>query len=129
HDYVFFSADVNEVEIALGALVMCRISHELAVNATNAHSADGTREWNIRNAQCSGRAIDRENVGIVLAIGTEQNRDDLSVVKISLRKKRPQWPIDHSRSKRLLFCRTTFAFEIAAGKFSYGSRFLAVINC
>src|SRR4029453_3870592 len=38
-------------------------------------------------------------------------------------------PIDHSRSKRFLFRRTTFALEIAAGEFSDGSRFLAVINC
>ena len=80
-------------------------------------------------AERGGCAVDRENVGIVLAIGAEQDRDDLRVVKISLRKERPQRPIDHSRSERFLFRRTAFAFEIAARKFSDGCRFLAVINC
>ncbi len=40
HDYIVFSAYVNKVEIALGALVMRRVGNELAVNATNAHRAN-----------------------------------------------------------------------------------------
>src|SRR5207245_11034688 len=69
-----------------------------------------------------------EGVRIMLAIGAEQDRDNLRVVKISLRKKWPQRPIDHSRSERFLFRRPPFAFEIAARKFACGCRFLAIIN-
>ena len=129
HDHIVFSAYVNKVEIALGALVMRRVGNELAVNATNAHRANRACKRNVRNRQRSGCAIDRENVGIVLPVGAEQDRYDLRIVKVSLRKEWPQRPIDHSRSKRFLLARTAFTFEIAAREFSDGSRFLAVINC
>ena len=63
-----------------------------------------------------------------MAVGAQQDRDNLRVVKVSLRKKRSQRPIDHPRSERFLFRRPAFAFEIAARKFSGGRRFFAVIN-
>src|SRR6476646_9190571 len=128
HDDIVFSANVNKVEIALGPLVVCRVGNELTVNATNAHRSNRACKRNVRNRERGGCTVHRENVGIVLAIGAEQNRDDLRVVKISLWKKRPQRPIDHSRSERFLLRRTAFAFEIAAREFSGGCRFLAVID-
>ena len=129
HDHIVFSADVNKVQIALGALVVCRIGHELAIDPPDAHRADRARKRNIRNAQRSRGAVERENIGIVLPIGAEQDRDDLGVVKISLRKKRPERAIYHSRSERFLFCRAAFALEIATRKFAGGCGFLAIINC
>ena len=129
HDHIVFSADVNKVEIALGPLVVCRISNELTVNATDAHRANRPCKRNIRNAQRGGRAVECENIGIILAIGAKQDGDDLCIVKISLWKKWPQRPIDHARSECFLLCRTAFAFEVAAREFSGGRRFLAVINC
>ena len=50
HDHVVFIADINEIEIALGALVMCRVGNELTVNATNAHRADRACKRNVRNS-------------------------------------------------------------------------------
>ena len=73
-------------------------------------------------------AVDRENVGIVLAIRAEQDRNDLRVVKITGREERPERPIRHARSERFLFGRAAFAFEIAAGKFPDRRRFFAVID-
>ena len=107
---------------------MSRVGDELAIDATDAHGADRAGERNVGNAKRGGSAVDRENVGIVLAIRAEQDRDDLRVVKIARREKRPQRPIGHARSERFLFGRTAFAFEIAAGKFSDRRRFLAVID-
>ena len=51
HDHVVFRADVNKIEIALGALVMCRVGNELAINATNAHRANRACKWNVRNSR------------------------------------------------------------------------------
>ena len=128
HDDVVFRADVNQIEIAFVALLVRRIGDELAIHATDAHRADRSGERNVGNGERGRGAVDRENVGIVLAIRAEQHRDDLRVVKITGGKERPQRPIRHARSERLLFGGTAFAFEIAAGKFSDGRRFFAIID-
>ena len=73
-------------------------------------------------------AVDRENIGIVLAIGAEQDRDDLRVVKVAGREKRPERPIGHARGERFLFARAPFAFEIAAREFSDRRGFFAIID-
>ena len=66
---------------------MGRIGDELAIDATDAHRADRAGERNVGNAERRGSAVDRENIGIVLAIRAEQNRDDLRVVKITRRER------------------------------------------
>ena len=66
--------------------------------------------------------------GSFCAIGAEQNRDDLRVVKIARGKERPERPIRHARSERFFFGRAAFALEIAAGKFSDRRRFFAIID-
>ena len=103
HDDVVFGTDVNEIQITLLALGMSGIGNELAVYSADANRADRTGKRNIGDAQRSGSAVDGQNVRIILAIGTEQNADDLGVVKISLRKERPKRPIGHSRGQRFLF--------------------------
>ena len=45
------------------------------------------------------------------------------VVKIALGKERTQWPVGHARGERLLFRRTSFAFEITAGNFPAAAAF------
>ena len=81
-----------------------------------------------RNHQRGGRAVDAEDVGIILAIRAEQDGDDLCVVKVPLREKRTQWPIRHARCEDFLFARTAFALEIAAGELADRRRFLTVID-
>ena len=128
HDDVVFGADVNEIEIALLAFVVRRVGDELAVHAADAHGADRAGKRNIGNAERGGGAVDRENIGIILAVGAEQNRNDLRVVKITRGKERPERPIGHARGERFFFRRAPFAFEIAAGKFPDRRRFFAIID-
>ena len=73
HDDVVLGADVNQIEIALLALGVRRVGDELAVHATDAHGADRAGERNVGNAERGGGAVDRENIGIVFAIGAEQD--------------------------------------------------------
>ena len=103
HDDVVLGADVNEIEVALAPLVMGRVGDELAVDATDAHGADRAGERNVGNAERGRGAVDRENIGIILAVGAEQDRDDLGVVKITRRKERTERPIRHARGERFLF--------------------------
>ena len=107
---------------------MCRVSDKVAFHSADAHSPDWSGKRNIRNAQRSRCAVDCQNVRIIFTVGAEQDRDDLRVVKISLRKEWPQGSINHARSERFLFRRTAFAFEIAARKFSRRCRFFTIID-
>ena len=86
HDDVVFGSDINQIEIALDTLIMRWVGNELTVDASDAHRTDRTCERNIRNTKRGRCAIDCKNVGVILTIGTKQDRDDLGVVKISLRK-------------------------------------------
>src|SRR4029453_18999056 len=86
HDYVVFGADINEVEVTLGALRVRRVGDELPVDAANRNGGDWTGKWNVRHAKRGGGPVERQNVGIIFAVGAEQDRDDLGVVKVSLWK-------------------------------------------
>ena len=128
HDHVVFGADINQIEITLGAFHVRRVGDELTLYAANPNGADRTRKWNVRYAKRGGRPVERQNVGIIFTVSAEQDRDDLRVVKVSLRKERPKRPIDHARSERFLFRRPAFALEIATGKFPHGCRLFAIID-
>ena len=119
HDDVVFGADVNEIEIALHrARSWVGLATNSPLTRPTRTAPIGPGERNIGNGKRGRRAVDRENIGIIFAIGAEQDGDDLGVVKITCREKRPQRPIGHARSERFFFGRASFAFEIAAGKFS-----------
>src|SRR5262245_59422422 len=128
HDDVVFGADVDQVEVTMHAIGVSGIGNELAVDAADPNRTDWSLERNVGNAQCGGGAVDRQNIRIVFAIGAEQNGNNLSVVKVALRKERAQWPVGHARGERLLFCGTSLAFEVTARKLSCRRRFLAVVD-
>ena len=96
HDDVVFGADVDQIEITVHAIGVTGIGNELAVDPANPDCADWSLEWNVGNAQRCGSAVDRQNIRIILAIGAEQNGNDLGVVKVALGKKRTQWPVGHA---------------------------------
>src|ERR1043166_3472169 len=128
HNYFVFGTNIDKVEIALSSLRVRWVRDELAVYPANAHSANWASKGNVRNAQGGGCAVHRQDVGIILTIGAEQNRDDWRIVKISLRKERTQRPVDHARRKRFLFRWAPFALEVAARKFSSRCCLFAVID-
>ena len=72
------------------------IGDELAVDPTNPNRADRSGKRNVGNTKRCRGAVNGENVGIVFAIRTQKNRDDLGIVKISLGKKRAERSIDHA---------------------------------
>src|SRR5437762_2308964 len=112
----------------LFAFGVCWISDELTVHPTDPNRADRSDKWNVGNAKRRRGPVNRENVGIVFAIRAQQDRDDLSIVKISLRKERPERPIDHARSESFLFRRPSFALEIASRELPHRGRFFAIID-
>ena len=93
HDHVVFSANVNEVEIALIPLVVRWVRNELTIYAANSDRSDWTCEWNVGNSQRGGSPIDCENVWIVLPVRAQENGNDLGVIEIACREKGPKRPI------------------------------------
>ena len=127
NDFVFF-ADVNEVEVALFTLRVGRVDHEFAIDAADADGADRTVKRDVRNAQCSGGAVDAEHVRVVLAVGTEHDGDDLRLEEIVLREERTQRSVGHARGEDFFFGRATLAFEVAAGELSGRGRLFLVVD-
>ena len=74
------------------------------------------------------RAIDAEDVRVVLAVGAEQDRDDLGVEEIALREERAQRPIRHAAGEDFLFGGAAFALEVAAGELARGRRLFLVFD-
>ena len=128
HDDVGLVADVNQVEVAFGALVVGRVDDELAVDAADAHRADRAGERDVGEAEGGGGAVHREDVGVVLAVGAEQDGDDLGVVEITLREERPQRAVGHPAGEDFLFGRAAFALEVATGENAGGGGFFLVFH-
>jgi len=95
HEGFGFGADVNEVEIALGIFVMGRVSNELAGNASDADGGDGTGPRNIGDHEGGRGAVEGKDIGIILAVGAEENGDDLGIVVVAFGKEGAQGAIDH----------------------------------
>ena len=128
HDDVFAVTDVNEVEVAVRALVVGRVGDERPVDAADAHGADRAGERNVGNGQGGRCAVDREDVGIILAVRAEQERDDLGVVEIALREQGTERAIGHPANEDFFLGRSAFALEIPAGELSDGCGFFFVFD-
>ena len=81
-----------------------------------------------RAGQRDGGAVHREDVGIVLAVGREDEGDDLRLVVEALGEERPDGPVDQARGQDLLLRRAAFALEPAAGDPPAGVGVLAVVD-
>ena len=114
HDDVGLVADVDEVEIAVSALVVGRVDDELSVHAADAHRTDRAGEGDVGKAEGGGRAVHREDVGVVHAIGAEQDGDDLGFVEVTFWEQRAQWAVRHAAGEDFLFGWAAFALEVAA---------------
>ncbi len=89
-----------------------------------------TGEWNgiERAGQRRGGAVDGEDVGVVLAVGREDERDDLRLVVEALREEGPHGTVDQARGQDLLLGRPALALEPAAGDPAGGVGVLAVVD-
>ena len=114
HDDVVCVADIDEVEIAFGHLGVGRVGDELAVDAADAHGAQRAGPRNIADHQRAPSADDAEDVGIVFAVGAEDDGLDLDFVVPAFGKQRADRPVGEAAGEDFLFGRTAFALEVAA---------------
>ena len=120
HQHGVAGAGDDEVELALGHLVDQRVEHIFAVDEADARGADRAHEGRARQRQRGGRGDQRENVGIVLHVVRERGDDHLGLVAPAVGEQRTDRAVDQAGDQRLLFGRTAFALEIAAGNAAGG---------
>ena len=128
HDDVFFVADVDEIEIALGLFGMRGVRDEFAADAADARRAERPGPRNVGNHQRRARADDAQNIGIVFAVRAQEHGLDLDFVIPALRKERADRTVGEAAGENFLFGRPAFALEVAAGEFAGGGRFFAVVH-
>ncbi len=128
HHDVVGVADINEVEVAFGLFGVGRIGDELAFDAADADRAERAVPRNVADHQRGGRADDAEDVGVVLAIGAENDGLNLNFVIPALGKERTNRTVGEPAGENFLFRRTAFALEVTAGELAGCGRFFAVVN-
>ena len=77
----------------------------------------------------SGRsAVHAEDVGIVFLVGTEEECDDLGVVKVAFREERAQRAVGHPAGEDLFFGGAAFTLEVATREATGCGGFLFVFD-
>ncbi len=128
HDHVGRVADVDEVQVALAHLAVGGVGDELAVDAADAQRAQRAVPRNIADGQRGRSADDGQDVGIVFAIGAQENALHLDFVEPAFGEEGADGAVGQAAGEDFLFGGAAFALEIAAGEFARGGRLFAVIH-
>ena len=101
HHQPVLAAGDDEIQLALFALLERRVDEVLAVDEADADAGDRLLEGNLGERERRGRAGDREDVGVVLLIGRQDERDDLRLEAPAGREQRPRRAVDAAGSSAL----------------------------
>ena len=94
HDKIGFVADIDEIQIALRHFGVSRIGDEAAIDATDTHGTQWTGPGNIADHERGGGPDQSEHVGIIFAIGAQDDALDLNFIVPALGKERADGSID-----------------------------------
>lgn len=128
HERFGFGADVNEIEIALGVFVMGGIGDKFSGDASDAYGGDGTCPRNIGDHEGGRSAVEGKDIGIILAVGAEEDGDDLGVVVVAFGKEGAQGAIDHPAGEDFFLGGAAFTAEVASGDATDGGGFFFVFD-
>ena len=118
----------DQVQLAVLHLAGGRVGDELAVDATDAHRADGTVEWNAADRERRRRAVHGEDVGVVLLVRREDGQDDLDVVLVALREEGANRAVGEAHGQDGRLRRARLALDEAARDLARGVHPLLVVN-
>ena len=128
HRHRVLGADNDQVEVGDVALGAGRIEHDLVVDQSDADGAPPGGRTGCRRARAQSMLRDREDVGIVLLVGREDETDDLGFVEVPRREERPQRPIGQAAGDDLLLGGASLALEEAARDATRRRGVLAVVD-
>ncbi len=101
---------------------------ELAVDPADADGADGTLKGDGTDGQCGRSADHGEDVGVVLAVGGQDEDLDEDFIEITEGEEGADGPVDHAGGEGFLGGGASLAFDEAAGELAGGGGALAVID-
>ena len=107
---------------------MRRVEHVFVVDEADARAADRAHEGRAGQGERRRRRHHRDDVGIVLLIVRQHGDDHLGVAAPAVGEQRTDRAVDQARGQRVLFGRTAFALEVAAGNAAGRVVFLVVVD-
>ncbi|MGY3485972.1 hypothetical protein ACVW1C_003855 [Bradyrhizobium sp. USDA 4011] len=128
HQHGVGGAGDDEIELGLGHLVERRVEHVFVIGEADARGADRALERRARQRQGGGGCDQRYDVRIVLHVVRQDGDDHLGLVAPAVDEQRTDRAVDQAGDQRLLFRRTAFALEIAAGNAARGVGLLLVVD-
>ena len=127
HEKLAADAGVEEVDVALGLLLVRGVDDPLPVDAADPDAADRTHERDVRDVERRGGGVDGEEVGLARAVALDERRVDLDVVVVAVGEERTDRTVAHAGREDLLARRTRLALEEPARELSGGVELLAVL--
>ena len=118
----------DEVELGIRHLGDVRVADILAVDVTNAAAGDRALEGDAGNLQSGGSAEHGGDVRIHFGVSGHDRADHLHFVIEAIREKRADRAVDEARGQRLVFRRTAFTLEEAAGETAGRVSLLNIVN-
>ena len=115
HQYGVGGAGDNQIELGFDHLVERRVEDVFVIDEADARGADRALERRARQRQGCGGRDHRQNVGVVFHIMRKHGDDDLGLVAPALDEQRADRAVDQAGDQSLLFGRTAFTLEVAAG--------------
>ena len=128
HQHGVLGAGDDEIELAFLHLVERRVEHVFVVDEADAGGADRAHEGRAGQRERGGGRDHRDDVGIVLQVVRQHGDDHLGVVAPAVGEQRTDRAVDQARGQRVLFGRTAFALEVAAGNAAGRVVFLVVVD-
>ena len=128
HDHIGLVADVDQVEVGLGLLLVGGVHHELTGDPGDADGTERAGPGDVGHGQRGRGSEDGEDVGVVLAVGREQQRLDLDLVVPALGEERTDGAIGQAAGEDLLLGGPAFTLEVTPGETAGGSRLFAVVD-
>ena len=128
HQHGVGGAGDDEVELGLDHFVERRVEDVFVVGEADAGGADRALEGGAGNRQRGGGGDQRHDIGIVLHVVRQHGDDDLGLVAPAVDEQRTDRAVDQAGDQRLLFGRTAFALEIAAGNAARGVGLFLIVD-
>jgi len=110
----------SDVHIGVLELGKGRVDDQLTINAPNAHTGDRAGNRDIRYRHGRTGAGQRQDIGVVLLVMGDNERNALGFALEVLREQRANGAIDNTGGENLLLRRSALAFEEPAGDLTRG---------
>ncbi len=128
HHDGFRGSDHHDVDQALAHFGIGGVGDEAPLHQPDAHRANRSQEWNVRQRQRRRGPVDRNHIRIILSVSREHQGNHLRLALESFLEHRTNRPVDLAAGQNFALARTPFALDEAARDASAGVGVLPVVH-